>query len=727
MASGMKCTPALVIVIGFAANPAVAGMERLDDSEMSDVSGQAGVTLEMESQASIDTVSYFTNDSGIHLDDVTIGSASEAGGQDFRAYDLDLLDDGSLNIGFDIRDQRLEVGGVRLDDSDESMGAFWLDRDMDGNFRISPGGDRSPEGYTFDTAFELSDGRFGYRTNGNQVFMDGIELDVTAEGQTLDLEDGIIHYVLPANVEMSVAGMHYAQGEEGFRGDASSLDSYGELELSLDFQSDYQIQAGGRFGNEGLRIDRKTTLNSGQFLYATNGNALRFADMSGWSNVNDLRIEVAEDWQGRQGLAFTMDSAEGELEIGSVEIKPGAEGASASSFGSLNLDWLYGDQNFYGQDYTNQVFLQAGGHADIDSEGMRLASEWSLDEANVAYTTNGNTVIFSGIQSWGQGDATVDVTDGGEQASEDYNSFHQGLRIGFDDLSGGYRMDGIRVGDDESELQAGVELLAPLGVYSHFEYGSMDGHYTIAPGGADGEGMTINSDMVIQDAMVGGLVSGSSDDRGQGVWATDLDFESHIRDMTLDITDEGLAIVQGEAWSTMDIGNLRIGDADDGASFGRIVWQRYGENNEMVISPGGGADGEGEGLNIALTQIFNKASEDSADGRENRFVWHTGRENGDNDTGVQLVLNNIHTSDGDGTDSNEFGIQTDLTVDVREVDADNNNQPGFSVNSRTRFKELNVGSVDLVNVGEDSTSTMLHGVSIQNVDMESNLTATPID
>ncbi len=720
MASGMKGTPALVIVMGFAANPAVSGMERLDDGEMSDISGQSGVTLEMESQASIDSVSYFTNDSGIHLEDVSIGSASEAGERDFRTYDLDLLDDGSLDIGFDIRDQRLEIGGVSFDDTDDSMGAFWLDRDMSGNFRVGPGTEGEGS-YTFDLIFELTDGRLGYRTNGHQVFMDGVTLTVDSQGQSFFLDDdGVINYTVPADVSFAAEGMHYYEGAENFRGDASSLNSYGSIELDMDFESDYKIQAGSRFGTEGLRIDRETDLNSGQFLYRTDGNALRFADMSGWSSVEGLYIEVAEDWEGRQGLAFTLDSAEGDLEIGSVEMDP--EGDSSRSFGSFNLDWLFQDQDINGRTYQNQVFLQAGGHPDAGPEGMRLASQWSLADANVAYTTNGNTVIFSGIQSWGQGDVTVDVTGGDETASEDYNSFHQGLRIGFDDVSGGYRMDGIRVGDEDAELQAGVELLAPLGVYSHFEYGSMDGHYTIAPGGADGEGMTINSDLVIQDATVGALAG----DNGQGVWASDLDFESHIRDMTLDITDEGLAIVQGEAWSTMDIGNLRIGDAEDGASFGRIVWQRYGENNEMVISPGGGADGEGEGLTIALKQIFTKASENSGDDRENRFVWHTGRDNGDNDTGVQLVMNNIHTSDGDGTDSNEFGIQTDLTVDVREVD-DNNGQPGLSVNSRTRFKELNIGSVDLVNVGQDSTSTMLHGVSIQNVDMESNLTATPID
>ncbi|NIX33043.1 MAG: hypothetical protein GWN10_01285, partial [Nitrospinaceae bacterium] len=82
--------------------------------------------------------------------------------------------------------------------------------------------------------------------------------------------------------------------------------------------------------------------------------------------------------------------------------------------------------------------------------------------------------------------------------------------------------------------------------------------------------------------------------------------------MTLEVAENGLSMIQGEAWSTMDIGNLRIGGASDGASFGRIVWQRYGENSEMVIrAPESGQ----EGLKLALTTIFSEAVSD----RANRF------------------------------------------------------------------------------------------------------------
>ena len=716
----------LIGLVLFGVSVAAVAMERLGDDEMSSISGQAGVTMEMESQVSMDTFSYFTNGNGIHLDDVSVGSAGTAGEADFRTYTLDIMDNGALDIGFDIDDQRVSIGGVRLDDSgNKSMGSFWMDRNMDGNFQIVPGGALSEDGYTFNALFGMYNSRLGYKTNGYQVFLDDVSMMINSQGQTLDVQNGVIHYSMPVVGNLDVGAIRYAAQDESFRGNGSALASYGSVEMDFDFQSDFEIQAGGRFGSEGLRVDSETQLNTASFLYSTNGYGVAFNDISGQSQVTDLRIDVAPDFtsEARQGLGFTLTGAEsqasGNLSIGSIKLgAPESESEpDPGSIGSVDMQWLYEDQDINGEAFSNQVFLMAGGHPDAGPEGMRLASEWSLADAQLNYTTNGNTVIFDGIQSWGRGDVTVNVT--GSETLGDNTQFYEGLRIGFDDVSGGYRMDGLRVDDETSDVQGGVELLSALGVYRNFEFGSLDGHYTLGPGGPSGEGITINSDIVIQDGRIGALTEQS----GQGIWADDLEFESHIRDMTVDVTAEGLSMIQGEAWSTMDIGNLRVGDADNGASFGRIVWQRYGTNNKMVISALGSGSGE-EGLHVALTHVFSEATTD----RQNQFIWETGRNtdtNGNpiNGSGLQLVMNNIHTDDV-FEPGNKYGVKTDLEIDVQEAD-DSTGELGFSVNTRTRFRELNIGSVDLVHP-DGGAATALQGVSIQNMDMESNLTATPI-
>jgi len=523
-------------------------MERLGDEEMSGISGQAGVTMEMETKASIDTFSYFTDGNGIHLDDISVGSASTAGEADFRTYALDIRNDGSLDIGYDIQDQRIAVGGMRLDDSNgDSVGSFWMDRDMAGNFVIQGGNEHSDDGYTFDSEFELTNGRFGYQTNGHQVFLDDVNLDVRSVGQTLHQENGVVFYSVPVDGSLDIGAIRYAAQQEGFRGDASSLASYGSIEMDFDFQSDFEIQAGGRFGSEGFRVDNETTLNTANFLYRTRTNGkdydVAFKDMSGYSQVTDLRIDVAPDFtaEARQGLGFTLTGSEsqasGNLAIGSIEL------GESGSIGSFNMEWLYENQDVNGETFSNQLFLMAGGHPDAGSEGMRLAIEWSLADAQLDYTTNENTVIFDGIQSWGRGDVTVNVT--GDETLNG-TQFYEGLRMGFEDVSGGYRMDGLRVGKGKSEaesaeVQGGVELLGALGMYRSFEFGSLDGHYTFGPGGSDGEGITINSHIVIQDGRIGAL----TEEFGQGIWADDLEFEAHIRDMTVDVTAEGLSLIQG--------------------------------------------------------------------------------------------------------------------------------------------------------------------------------------
>ncbi|MGM0434874.1 MAG: DUF6160 family protein [Pseudomonadota bacterium] len=716
----------------YVATGQVYAMEAMDDTELAGVQGQAGATVEMAHKASMDRFSYFTNDSGIHLEDIRVGSASDPDGRARRDYELDLLSDGSLEIGLDIQDERVSVGGVSLDDSGaRSMGSFWMDRDMSGWFRITPGGALSEEGYTFNSFFSMLDSRFGYQTNGHQLFLDDVTMFVNASDHTLDVENEVIHYVAPTDLYVDIAAIRYAEGETPVRGDQSSRPSMGGFEIDQDFVSEFEISGGGgRQGPEGIRINADTTLNTGDFLYKTNGYGVEFSGMTGSSSVQDLRVEVGEDFteEGRQGLAFTLNgdgsSAEGNLSIDDIRLGVDAGTRDGGrSVGSVNLSWLYENQTINGDAFGNQFYVMAGGHPDAGDEGMRFASEWSLADAGLTWTTDGNSVLFDGIQSWGRGDVTVNVTGDEELGG---TQFHEGLRVGFDGISGGYRMDGIRVGSEGSaegaDVQAGAELLSALGVFRSFEFGNMDGQYTLTPGGPNGDGVTINSDLFIEDGRIGSL----TEESGQGVWADDLSYEGHIRDMTLDVVENGLRVMQGEAWSTMDVGNLRVGDAQDGASFGRIVWQRYGQDNEMVIT---GPEGQ-EGLRLALTSIFSEAVGD----QRNRFLWETGRTtdadgNAENGTGMQLVLDNIHTSDGLGSGNNEFGVQTELTVDVREADSADGLQPSFHVSTHTRFRELNVGSVDLVHndgSGNSSSATALQGVSIQNMDMESNLNATPI-
>lgn len=684
----------LILVISA---PVMAEMQSLDDEDLADISGQSGITLEMELGMTADRLSYFDDGNGIYLEDFRVGSASTPGESAAHVIKVDITEDAALNLDYLVEDRRIEFGDIRLAGAPGiGMGGVFFDHSLQGSLRISPGGAFGSSGYTFDTAYTMTGGRLGYRTNGNEVFLDDVTLDVEALGITLDVVGNTLELNAPRiSGSYDVGAIRYSSNpaNHGNSYDASTgqaLPSYGGLSGTFDLSSKTGITAGGREG-EGFRLDNQTTINSASFIYHDDNNTLAFRDITGHYNVNDLRIDVTTDRYSRNALGLTLGSLDGEFNIGRIEM-----GAGGKSIGEVNVSFMLRDHNYNGRSYTNAVYVQGGGHSDAGPQGLRLSAEWSLQLADLSYTEDGNRVIFSGLQSWGQGDVTVNVTRDGEKNG---TRFYDGLRIGFEDVNAGYRINGLRVGRDDAPLQGGTELLLALGFYPAYEF-EMDGQVTLGAGGASGEGLTINSDIHIRNGRAAIIASPYDEGEGEvsqkGLWISDLSYGSHIRDMTLDVTEEGLAIIKGEAWSMMDVGNLRVGDKDAGASFGRFVLQKYETGSSMTIVPGGAGDvcagGSGatqadctasggtwetrgdEGITIQLKQIFARSASDS---RKNAFTWETNRQtdasgNPVNNTGARLVFNDIHTSDGgdfdgDGVDDNTFGIRTDLSVDVYQT------------------------------------------------------------
>ncbi|WP_417522210.1 DUF6160 family protein [Marinobacter sp.] len=774
---------------------ASADMRSLDDSELASVSGQSGITLEMDLGVTADRISYYDDGKGVHLEGFRVGSSSNPAGQAHHTIKVDIGTDASLNLDYLVEDRRVEFGDIRLAGAPGvSMGGLFFDHSLEGFLNIKSGGATGGAGYTFDSAYTMTGGRLGYRTNGNEVFLDGITMDVEALGVTLDVVGDTLKLDAPRIVgTWQVDAIRYSSNpaNHGVSRDVGSgalLASYGGLSGHYELSSSTDITAGGRDG-EGLRIDSSTAIHSASFLYHDDGNVLALRDITGYLNVNDMRLDVTTDWQSRPALALTLGSAAGELNIGAIEM-----GSGGRSIGEVNASFLFEDHVYNGRTYTNAVYLQGGGHSDAGPQGLRLAAEWSLRRADLSYTEDGKRVIFSGLQSWGRGDITVNVTRnevrGGTQ-------FYDGLRVGFEGVKAGYRINGLKVGSEDARLQGGTELLLALGFYPAYEF-ELDGHITLGAGGASGEGITVNSDVRIQNGKAAIIADpydkGTGEISQKGLWISELEYDGHVREMKIDATDEGLAMVTGESWGTMDIGNLRVGDKTSGKSFGRFVRQSYEVGSSMTIVPGGAGDvcagGSGstqivceasggiwetrgeEGVTVRLKQILAKAD---GDGRKNAFTWETNREldgsgNPINGTGTSLILNDIYTGDGgdfdgDGIEDNTFGIRTDLAVDVYQTKvvkkstgpdslgvvgskgdekimdvaaaqgyryvsnpapSEVNSRPlGFAVKAESQFKELSINTVDLVHQ-TGGAQTAIYGVKMQNFNIRANLTATPI-
>src|SRR5690554_4236200 len=182
------CAALMLVATGVPGGVAWADMQSLDDGELSRIQGQSGITLEMDLQLSADRVSYYDDGRGAHLEGLKVGSSENPGQGAFHRTRIDIGTDASLNLDYLVEDRRVEFGDIRLVGAPGvSMGGLFFDHSLEGFLNIKSGGATGGAGYTFDSAYTMTGGRLGYRTNGNEVFLDGITMDVEALGVTLDV------------------------------------------------------------------------------------------------------------------------------------------------------------------------------------------------------------------------------------------------------------------------------------------------------------------------------------------------------------------------------------------------------------------------------------------------------------------------------------------------------------------------------------------------------------
>jgi len=829
----------ILVFITLITEGALAELKALDDDFLSGVSGQSGLTIDAEINASIAEVAYFDDGLGIALQGVHLSSAEDSDASaDFR-FKFDILTDGAIVFEFASENvARFEMEEIRFIDTpgitpiatDTSIGGFFFDFDIDGTISIENRGNASigandTLGGVYDIDFSIVDGRLGYRTNGNEFFLDGMSLDVNSMDTVLGVTpSGELNLSLPNFLaELSVDAVRFSGNENnhGVTNDVDSglaLQSYGSLWANMDLNADLFIAAGGANGSQGMTINANTIINRLDLAWgddtdwASSGYWVGALGVTGSLDLVNLTVDVLADPDSGVvptkdygvGLALAFESLNTSFHIqdfvlGETKTNIDAyvlDGSTAvKSIGGFDINLNFADGIYDTDSLTNVVYLQTGGNSDAGYQGLRLDTQLSLvspnNESNFTYTDDGNSLMFSRLEAFADGDITLDVT-----AKETIGSteFYDGLRLGFEDLAFGYRVEGFRVaestGDIEDlktkELQA-AQSVPGLGFSPSLD-GTLNGHITLGPGGATDEGITINADLEITDGTMAQFIQ--SDGSGNGLWLSGLNYDVHLRDMMLDVTSEGLTIYEGESWSTLDVTDFRVGDEDTGSSFGRLVLESYTAGSETVISAGGagqvcigGVGGDSttceadagrwedrgtQGITIATTKFFQGNNE--LDGKRNRITWETGRTGEGtaspvNGSGMQLIFDNYTTNDGNDL-ADTFGMQTAYNIDVarapvvkKETGTDSNgvygnkgdekimnsdgsyqyvspsaltladiaNRPvGIAVRTNTQFKELDFERVNLSHAtGGDST--LLYGLKLQNFNITTDITATPMD
>jgi hypothetical protein len=769
---------ALVSLMSFS----TIALERLSDSSLSNVQGQSGLTVEQSQLLNIGSLSYTDDGNSLNLEGLRISSQTDINGSSSQKYVIDVTSDGSLSVQTTINPTQMYVDAVRINNSSGSFGNLTLNFQSVTNFMLKGKSTGGLEG-SFTTGISNAD--MIWSTNGNTLSFNNIGFIASIDSFTLEYD------AIDNTKGFTRTGLVLVMDNFDFSFSTGALSlggvSLGELSGELALSSNLEIFAGGRDSIQGLTFHSQVNILSDptNFVeFTDDGNSLFMGDFSGSLNLTNLTLDVESDH-----LAIGFDQMDGSFNAGKILI-----GDSSRPIGSIELDFLFNDDvvnNRYNRirlypgikepDFSvmpTQIRTYAQNFysgLSSTSEGLSMATQWNLANAEVSYIDDGRRVVFSGIQSYGSANTTIDVRD-------------QKIAIGISDLKGSYSVDGLRVGNKTAPIQGGAELLLSLEVYQAMDF-DIDGFTEITAGGVSGGGIRIDGDYFFNNANIGLSI----DENEEGIWATGVNYDVHLRDITFDVEGDGLKINRGEQWSTMDIADLRWGNKTSGRSLGRIKLERFEQNSLLAIKPGGagevcvgasatsesacgGAGGRWEdrgeqGMTVSLKAAFADEgyTTDGTAIARNRLTWENNRELQSNGEvrGTQMIFDNYSTNDGTGTaDSNEYGLQANLNIDVYEtkvlkkitgtdangvvgnlgeelifdgtdrdtytyVASPNASQKtlrplGFAVQGNVSFKELNIDAVQLKHPNIAVPQTLFYGVVMQNLNLTTNLTATPI-
>lgn len=795
-----------------------AELTGMDETDLETISGQTGITLEMDQAYSIGSILYSDDDNLLELTDIKIGNPNDITQTAKTTHVIDVDGTDGIVIDSTYEPTSLQIGAISVGDyrGVNSFGSFRYDYEGHNLLKIRGKSDGS-NGFIFNNETDITKSDLQWTTNGHSLLIDDLAYHSKLTDMTLDVEDvagrtALVFAIPSFEYSFTMAGLCFTSLM-----DCAANQSFGSLSGAMAYRNSYvHIFGGGRSGagislNSYFEIDDTKT---NYLTYTDDGQSLSAGDMTGYTQLTNLTFDVM---QGNpvDHIEISFDRLEGTFRAGDLRI-------GAGSIGQFQVDYLFEDGQHidpesgslrtyhntlklapgiseFAIDWSGDAVLAANGFDSLFNvfyggdvnQGISSYFEWNMradalysDDYNAADLVK-NTIIVSNFQSYGSGFATLDVRNDG---SEDY------LAIGMRNIRGSYSIDGLRVGSKNAELQGGTELLLPLGIYPAYDF-NLNGLVEMRTGGRTGNGLTFDGDILITDGTfalsTNILNEGTANERIVGIWADDVTNAYHFRDYTLDVESDGIKLVQGQVWSDLDIGNLRWGDKYTGSSLGRIRMTRYETDSSLVIKAGGAGgtaciggnganesacdasggywtDRGSEGVTIGLKKNLMKA--DLVDtSKRNSFMWENNRAvdvNGKpiNGTGTQLLIDNYYTTDGYDSSNNDYGLQVDIAVDVaptkvikkftgldangiagnkgdeKIMTSDNtyvyvsnpsaaqkaNRPKGFAVAADLRFKEMTIDSVQLIHTNDPTPAPVISGMTLQNFNFTSNLTATPI-
>ncbi len=759
---------------------AQAELVGLDEASLEQVNGQTGIGINMDKIISVGSITYSDDDddgaSGgdLQFQNINIGNPANVTGS--TAHSQHLIDvDGTDGLFIDslFEATRIQVGGISVGShiGSRSFGQFVYD--FEGTNLLQIGG-ATPSGFLINSTTSLKNVDFVWTTNGASFHLDNLTIDRNLTNAVFEEKETYIGSGQTALV-IDIANYSSATTIGGIcfsAADCAVGESFGSFSREINLiNSQVQMHGGGREG-EGITMnmyfefdESVNDTGDGNFTSYTDDATIKLAKQSGNVTVSGFTFDIgrSEALIGDH-VALQFDQVIGSYKIGSLEV-------AGASMGEFEMIFDFSDATHDTVLYQNKLLLAPGiafageafdtGNTNFDafmtnfyskvtntSDGISLFNEWNMT-ADFIYTDDGSNLRVENYLTYGNGYTTLDVRSGDlsiDDSNEDSRSF---LAVGVRDYKVNYKIDGLKVGSESSELQNGYEFFG-FNPEANF---TLNAAIEIRAGGSEGNGITFDGDALLSDANFA-VTKTNVGTKDVGVYLDDAEYEFHFRDVTLDVDNQGIKLVLGELWSEFRVGNVRFGDKTSGASMGGQIVKSYQAGSELIVSAGGasskcmgGIGGEAsvcttnggywldtgaEGITLASKQILLKRN----GAKENSATWLTGTVNDNGTTGdksddfyeentaQQLKIDNIYTTDGFDDDTNTYGIQATSSLDVATSPLA---VTSLVVSTVTKIKELNAESIQLIHPNAlAAPATLIHGFKMQNMNLSATLFVTPI-
>lgn len=449
--------PISLIALAVHAN-SVSALEALDDSVMSNISGQSGITIDLNpGDISIDALDYTQDGVTARMRDIDIyGSAGTS-----SKITLDVNAAGDLLFRDELGAREFSVGGVGMVGSTGNSGDFFSLRG-------------ATSAYDPITDYGLVDLKIGDDGNGN-LKLDGSQIGLFFDG--LHFGDDGLEWIIDdlamsavINYGRLVVGdgsLDFDFGDENNRGlslvyDAKAIglsdnpnlavgnygdvnsdsyllgDTFGSLRVDLDAYGTLSIAAGGKTGQGITFIPSLTLINDSvdrpAFKYTDDGYVILAKNFKGeFSSTSGFMIDFEEDASNNPYLALRYSDFQFAFSLDDLVL--GDE--NGSSLGSFKGQILFEDDVANNRlNYIN--FFPGGGFGNgTTQQGITAQIGWNIvsdpyrtlvDSEGNEYNAPGlnNTffamndyneingedqwVYFNGFNGWGEGTVTLDLT-----------------------------------------------------------------------------------------------------------------------------------------------------------------------------------------------------------------------------------------------------------------------------------------------------------------------------